>query len=165
MSTIVWDITSYCPLKVNRCFGVTCRLGNPPAFTLLSCLAYSTLKMDVPRKRQLPFSRLHGIISQKIVLFKSKLIKWLCGVSQFNSSHVEETRKQVIWCQRPAEVQSSINIACYTTAYVRETQDIQSVWSICNFRNVTAHKFLNLLYFYRLLQSYKLLRINKYIFI
>jgi hypothetical protein len=58
-SYIFWDITPCCPLKVNRCFGVTSHfhlqgrrispteLSLPPAFTLVSCLAYSsTLKTE-----------------------------------------------------------------------------------------------------------------------
>jgi hypothetical protein len=70
-SSISWDITPCSPLKVNRRFGGTCRfhfqnrisqetsvkaggkeshlsLCLPAAFTLVSCLAYSsTLKMEV----------------------------------------------------------------------------------------------------------------------
>jgi hypothetical protein len=43
-STIFWDITPCSPLKVNRRFGELCL---PPAFTMVSCLAYySALKMD-----------------------------------------------------------------------------------------------------------------------
>jgi hypothetical protein len=60
-STTFWDITPCSPLKVNRHFGGTCRLHHqgrrisqtrnqlclPPAFTLVSCLAYTlTLKME-----------------------------------------------------------------------------------------------------------------------
>jgi hypothetical protein len=48
-STTFWDITSYTriPLKVNRRFGGTYLLCLPPAFTLVSCSAYSsTLKME-----------------------------------------------------------------------------------------------------------------------
>jgi hypothetical protein len=53
-SSIFCDITPYSPLKVNRRFGGTCfhletKQGTSllPAFTLVSCLAYSSiLKMD-----------------------------------------------------------------------------------------------------------------------
>jgi hypothetical protein len=54
--TVFWDITPFSPLKVNRQFGGTCGLhlqggirkdtNVSPAFTLVSCTAYSTLKME-----------------------------------------------------------------------------------------------------------------------
>jgi hypothetical protein len=59
-TTISWDITPFSPLKVNWRFGwIYClhlqdridraryRLDFSPAFTLISCSAYSTLKMEV----------------------------------------------------------------------------------------------------------------------
>jgi hypothetical protein len=47
-STIFWDITSCSPLNVNRQFRGTYRLHLQPAFTLVSCSAFSfTLKMEV----------------------------------------------------------------------------------------------------------------------
>jgi hypothetical protein len=52
MSSIFWDITPCSPLRVNRRFGGIYRLHTaelclPPAFTLVSCSAYSsTLKME-----------------------------------------------------------------------------------------------------------------------
>jgi hypothetical protein len=42
-SSIFWDITPYSPLKVNRRFGRTHCL---PPVTLVSCLAYSIVKME-----------------------------------------------------------------------------------------------------------------------
>jgi hypothetical protein len=48
------------------------KLCLPPAFMLVSCLAYSsTLKLDVTcsSEFQLTFNRLHGVISQKLELF------------------------------------------------------------------------------------------------
>jgi hypothetical protein len=50
-STIFWDITPCNPLKVNSLFYDPEDGG------------------DVPPKRRLPFNGLHGVISQKIVLF------------------------------------------------------------------------------------------------
>jgi hypothetical protein len=42
-----------------------------PAFTLVSCLVYSsTLKRHVPRKRRLTFNGLQGVKSQKTKLFE-----------------------------------------------------------------------------------------------
>jgi hypothetical protein len=42
----------------------------PPVFTLVSCSAYSTLRMEAKwSKWQLTFNGLHTVISQKIVLF------------------------------------------------------------------------------------------------
>jgi hypothetical protein len=48
MSTILWDITPYIPLKVNRHFGGRYRLQNLlSAFRLVSCSTYSSnLKME-----------------------------------------------------------------------------------------------------------------------
>jgi hypothetical protein len=40
-SSIFWDITACSPLKVNRRFCL------PPSFTLVSCSAHSTLKIEV----------------------------------------------------------------------------------------------------------------------
>jgi hypothetical protein len=50
-----WDITSCSPLKVNR-------LGLPPAFTLVSCSTYSTLKMEALCSSETPadFQRTRG---------------------------------------------------------------------------------------------------------
>jgi hypothetical protein len=62
-STIFWDITPCNSLKVNRRFGGTycfylhaeepaSSAGFPPAFTLVSCSAYSTLKMEATRSSE-----------------------------------------------------------------------------------------------------------------
>jgi hypothetical protein len=87
-STVLWDVTSCSPLKVNRRFGRIYRLhlqGRisrartqrerffclPPAFTLVSGSAYySTLKMRryVSPKRRLTFNGLHDVISRMGVL-------------------------------------------------------------------------------------------------
>jgi hypothetical protein len=50
-SAVFWDIRLFSPFKVNRCFGGTYHLhlqghSLPLAFTLVSCSAYSTLKME-----------------------------------------------------------------------------------------------------------------------
>jgi hypothetical protein len=49
----------------------TNRLSYGMTLTLVSCLAYSTLKMEatIPPKRRLTFNGLHGVISRKIVIF------------------------------------------------------------------------------------------------
>jgi hypothetical protein len=62
-STIFWDITPCTPLKVNRRFGGTYRL--PPAFTLVSCSAYSTLKMEAicSSETSVDLQRTTGVIS------------------------------------------------------------------------------------------------------
>jgi hypothetical protein len=80
-STIFWDITPCSLLKFNR--GTYCLhlqdqksqasyqpLGLPPAFTLVCCSAYSTLKMEryVPPKHWATSNGLHSVISQKTVL-------------------------------------------------------------------------------------------------
>jgi hypothetical protein len=90
-STIFWDTTLCSPLKVSRRFGGSYHLhflGRrisrarnqglclPPAFTLVSCAAYSsTQKMEAicSPNRRLTFNGLHGAISKKIVLFNIKL--------------------------------------------------------------------------------------------
>jgi hypothetical protein len=70
--TDFWDITSCCPLQVNRRFRGTYRLH----FHLLSHWFLSWLILrtwrwgrHVSPKRRLAFNGLHGVISQKIVLF------------------------------------------------------------------------------------------------
>jgi hypothetical protein len=92
--TSFWDNTLYSPLKVSRTFrGTYClrlqgrrinltlrstfmqdtsKVCIPPAFTMVSCLAYSSIvKMEAifPPKRRLAFNGLHDIMSQKIVRF------------------------------------------------------------------------------------------------
>jgi hypothetical protein len=68
-SSVVWDITPCSPLKAD---GKQCL---PSALTLVSCSAYfSSLKMEAicSSKRRLTFNGLHGVISQKIVLFMNR---------------------------------------------------------------------------------------------
>jgi hypothetical protein len=58
-STIFCDITPCSPLKVDRRFGGTCR----SVFTLVSCSAYSALKMEaVCYSETSMFSGLRGVI-------------------------------------------------------------------------------------------------------
>jgi hypothetical protein len=91
-NTISWAITPWSPLKVNRRFGETYRLHfqgriisrarNRSAFHLLSCcflFAWLILRpwkwrRHVPPKHRLTFNGLHGVISQKTVLFASTLV-------------------------------------------------------------------------------------------
>jgi hypothetical protein len=53
------------------------KTGLPPAFMLVSCSAYSTLKMEAicPLKRRTTFNRPHSVISQKIILFLTTAVK------------------------------------------------------------------------------------------
>jgi hypothetical protein len=76
-SYVFRDITSCSPVKVNRRFGGTHRLYLPPDFMLVSCSAYfSALKMEaVPPKRRLTLNGLHGVISQKVVLFITTAVR------------------------------------------------------------------------------------------
>jgi hypothetical protein len=69
---IFWDITSCSLLSVNRRFGGTYRLHIhlPPAGFLLNYFFDPEDGGDVPPKRQSTLSGLHGVISQKIVLFR-----------------------------------------------------------------------------------------------
>jgi hypothetical protein len=72
-STILRDITSCSPLKVNRRFG-----GTSPPSVLATCFHFGFLLGlllepedggNVPSKRRLTFDGLPGVISQKILLF------------------------------------------------------------------------------------------------
>jgi hypothetical protein len=67
-STIFWDITPCSPLRVNRLFGVTCHLLSR---WFLAQLIYRPWrwKLYVLPKRRFTFNGLHGIISQKMLLF------------------------------------------------------------------------------------------------
>jgi hypothetical protein len=68
-TSIVWDITPCSPLKVNRC---SCF----HAGFLLGLFFDRENGSDVPPKRRLTLSGLHGVISQKIELFR---LKTVCG--------------------------------------------------------------------------------------
>jgi hypothetical protein len=81
-STIFWDITPCSPLSANRRFGgirveerakqetSMKQIASRGCFTLVSCMAHSsTLKMEATCSSEI--SGLHGVISQKIVLFKN----------------------------------------------------------------------------------------------
>jgi hypothetical protein len=84
-STLFWGITPCNPLKVNRRFGGAYRLHlqgrrinrattqrksrwQAGKQTLLAAYFYTGF-CSVPPKRRLTFNGLHGVISQKIVLF------------------------------------------------------------------------------------------------
>jgi hypothetical protein len=70
--TIFWDVTPFSPLKVNRRFGGKYRLCLPPVsrwFLARLILWPWRWKQCVPPKRLLTLNGLHGVISQKIVLF------------------------------------------------------------------------------------------------
>jgi hypothetical protein len=84
-STTFWDIRPWSPLSVNRRFGGTYRLHHhgrknklsklclPSAFTLVSCSGYFFRPWSwtryVPPKRRFTLNGLHGVISQKMLLF------------------------------------------------------------------------------------------------
>jgi hypothetical protein len=67
-STIFWDITPCSPLKVNRCFGGTYRLHLQDRRIRRARNQWQAERY-VPPKRRLTCNGLHGVISQKIVLF------------------------------------------------------------------------------------------------
>jgi hypothetical protein len=71
-SSVFWNITTCSPLKVNRRLRETYLLCMPSVFTLVTCSAYSSpwkWRRCVPSKRQLIFNGLHGVVTQKIVLY------------------------------------------------------------------------------------------------
>jgi hypothetical protein len=77
-NTIFWDITPCSPLNASRCFGITYRLNLQGRRTSRArnpsesrWQAEQALKMEaiIPPKRLLTFNGLHGVITQKIVLF------------------------------------------------------------------------------------------------
>jgi hypothetical protein len=82
-STIFWDITPCGPLSVNRCFGGTYRLhlqgrknkfSKKPAWMQVASLPW-WWRWYVPSKRRLALNGLHGVISQKIVLFITTTVR------------------------------------------------------------------------------------------
>jgi hypothetical protein len=92
-SYIFWDITPCSPLRVNRHYGGTCRLhlqdrrisqarNQRKGCGSACCLLHTGLilrswrwRRYVPPKRRLTFNGLHGIISQKIVLFITTAVR------------------------------------------------------------------------------------------
>jgi hypothetical protein len=81
-SNIFWNITPCCPLKVNRRFGRTYRLCCRAAWHLRSRCFLAQLilrpwgwRRYVRTKRRLTFNGLHGVISQKIVLFITTAVR------------------------------------------------------------------------------------------
>jgi hypothetical protein len=85
-STIFWDITPCSLLSVNRRFGATYRLhlqGRPwrclpPAFTLILAQllfrSWRCRRYFLPKHR-LTLNGLHGVISQKMALFKTTAVR------------------------------------------------------------------------------------------
>jgi hypothetical protein len=87
-SIIFWDITPCSALKVNWPFGGTCRLDLLPRWFLPRFILLPwRWRRHVPLKRRVTCNGLHGVISQKIVLFitttvrtsnpKRKILFWI----------------------------------------------------------------------------------------
>jgi hypothetical protein len=79
-STIFWDITPCRPLSVNRCSGGTYRLhlqGVEKYVQQETSLFFRSQRWRryVPPKRRLTLNGLHGVISQKIVLFTTTAVR------------------------------------------------------------------------------------------
>jgi hypothetical protein len=78
-SIIFWDMTPCSPLSFNRRFGGTYRLhlqGRRNGFSKpASKVASWRWRRYVPPKRRLKPNRLHGIISQKMILFITTAVK------------------------------------------------------------------------------------------
>jgi hypothetical protein len=84
-STIVWDITPWSPLRVNRRFRGTYRLhlqsrknklSKKPAWEQVASRAQLIVRLwrwrrYVPLKRRLTLNGLHGVISKKMVLCRT----------------------------------------------------------------------------------------------
>jgi hypothetical protein len=67
MNIIFWDMTPCSPLRVNRRFGGTCPLhlqGRPWRWRLYD-----------PPKRRLTLNKLHGVMSQNMILFITNAVK------------------------------------------------------------------------------------------
>jgi hypothetical protein len=66
-STIIWDITPCSPLKISD----FSEEHITSIITLVSCLTYSALKMEVvcSSETSVDFNGLHGVICQKTILF------------------------------------------------------------------------------------------------
>jgi hypothetical protein len=77
-STIFWDITPCSPLEVNRLFGGTYRL-HLQGRRISRARNQSKIRWQgrryIPPKRRFTFNGLHGVISQKIVLFITTAVR------------------------------------------------------------------------------------------
>jgi hypothetical protein len=80
-STILWDITSCSPLKVNRRFDGTYHLHFRGRISLLSRWYLTRLirpwkwRLYIPPKHRLAFNGLHHVIFQKLVLFSTPAVR------------------------------------------------------------------------------------------
>jgi hypothetical protein len=74
---IFWDVTPCSLLRCNRRFGGTYRLHLQGRRHLLAEIFSSTLKMEAicSPKRRLHLNRLHGVTSQKMILFITTAVK------------------------------------------------------------------------------------------
>jgi hypothetical protein len=103
--TIFWDITPCSPLKFNRRFAETYLLGLWPAFTLVSCSAYSTLKMEsiCSSEISVDFLRTTRFISYTIVHFSS----WI--FTKFKIIWVKKYlgKKHVTYCTVGNQIQNT----------------------------------------------------------
>jgi hypothetical protein len=105
-SSVFWDITSCSPLKVNRCFGATCRRHlhgrrisearnqreavSKQSSTWLIPRPWRW-RWHVPPKRRLTFNGLHGVIPQKIRLLMCVLFSLSFWQFQNRTSLSSET--------------------------------------------------------------------------
>jgi hypothetical protein len=79
-SFMVWDITPFSPMKVNRLFGGTCRLclqGRNMTHARNQHEA-SSKRLHVAPKRRLTFNRLNGVVRQKIGLLCVRVLSAFC---------------------------------------------------------------------------------------
>lgn len=106
-NNIFWDVAPCSVVEVYGCFWETyclCFQGGRirQANRLIPiCLYYLILKMEAvyPSKTSVNITRLHGITSQKIVLFKMKLIVYLMLFTMFQYSGNSTVAKKLC-CQR-----------------------------------------------------------------
>jgi hypothetical protein len=74
-SAIFWDITPCGPLRVNRRFGGTYRHLLSHWFLARLISRPWRWRRYVPKKRRLTLNGLHGVISQKMALFKTTAVR------------------------------------------------------------------------------------------
>jgi hypothetical protein len=94
-SNVFWDITPCSPLSINRRFGGTSPPAGATCFRagFLLNLFFGTWRRRryVPPKRQLTLNGLHGLISQKIVLFITTAVR-TSNPTQLNFSPSDSKR-------------------------------------------------------------------------
>jgi hypothetical protein len=125
-SPILWDITPFSPLKVNRRIGGTYRSCLPPGFTLISCLAYSSaLKMEATcsSETSVDFQRAKRcyIPEDRTLRIKTSLTKWHQKTLYFHQTFI------LHWeCRKTATAQLPIRVLAWIS---QSSNEVRNGWT------------------------------------